>query len=88
MWEHLHEVKRRSKESANSDLWTDRNIAPKPNAEKGCNALVTLEGKQALIDLTLPDLKHYQISCDAISWEGGLTESDSMNTELTCVVCH
>lgn len=67
----IYEVKRRSKESANSDLWTDQNIAQKPSAEKGCNALVTLEGKQALIDLTLLDFEHYQISCGELAWEGG-----------------
>lgn len=66
----IREAKRRSRENGNPDLCAHENIAPKPNAQKGCNAVVTLEEKQALIDLTLSDFEHCRMSFEELAREG------------------
>lgn len=59
----IREAKRRTAaKGGNPDLCTTENLISKPNAEKGCNAVITLEQKQALIDLALSDAEHCRMA--------------------------
>lgn len=54
--------RRAATEGGNPDLCATENLIPKTNAEKGCNAVITLEQKQALIDLALSDAEHCRMA--------------------------
>lgn len=79
----IREAKKTSKENGYPDLCADQNIAPKPDAEKGCNAVVTQEERQAPIDLTLSDFEHCRMSFDELAREGGLIQIGTVNSQFT-----
>lgn len=67
----IREAKRRAAaEGGNPDLCATENLTPKPNAQKGCNAVITLEQKQALIDLALSDAEHCRMAFADLAREG------------------
>jgi hypothetical protein len=66
----ISESRRRSQENGIVDLCSDENLAPKPNAERGCNAVITREEKEALIALTLSDYRHCRMTFAQLAREG------------------
>lgn len=54
----IREAKRRASENGNPDLCTTENLILRPNASKGCNSVLTVEQKKALVNLALSDAEH------------------------------
>lgn len=63
----INNTKRKALETGNPDLCATENIAPKPNSQKGCNSVLTSEEKQWLIDVTLSDAEHFQMTFEELA---------------------
>lgn len=58
----INKAKRKSLETGNPDLCTAENVAPEPNAKKGCHKVLTPAEERGLIDLTLSDAEYCRMS--------------------------
>jgi len=67
----VREAKRRAAEpGGNKDFCAEENLIPRTNCEKGSKSILTEEQKQHLVDVTLSDSEHCQMTFQSLGQAG------------------